>query len=260
LHLRTGHDGAHEDAPSQRLPWYSCACCPPNLARLVASLSGYVATTDHSGLQIHLYAAGEIRTKIDGTPVHVAVRTRYPWDGHVELTVTTDAPITLALRTPGWCPAQDVRLDGAPVSAVSDGYLRIQRDWSDGVVVTLDFPMHTGVIRPHSRIDAVRGCVAVTRGPLVYCLEQADLPDGVTLEDVRIDPAAPIAAGHLAGIPVTLTTTGTVEPPTSDVLYPVNAAVASRSEPIALTAVPYFLWGNRAPGPMRVWIPVAATG
>ncbi|MBP2330367.1 DUF1680 family protein [Kibdelosporangium banguiense] len=255
LHLRTGHDGSHEDAPSQRLPWYSCACCPPNLARLLASLSGHTATTDHSGLQIHLYTAGELNTTVDGSPVHVAIRTDYPWDGRVELTVTTQAPLTLALRIPGW--AADAQLDGEPVDT-NDGYVRLQRDWSAGVTVTLDLPMPARIVRPHPRIDAVRGCVAVTRGPLVYAVEQSDLPEDVVLEDVRIGPAAPITAGNLPDIPVSLIVGGSIEQSTSDALYSGHAE--SHGEPSELVAIPYFLWGNRKPGPMRVWIPVRTAG
>jgi DUF1680 family protein len=254
LHLRTGHDGSHEDAPSQRLPWYSCACCPPNLARLVASLSGYVATTDQGGLQVHLYTAGTLRTTVDGADVRLVTRTEYPWDGRIELTVTTDAALMLALRIPGW--ASGALVDGAPAD-VRDGYAEVRRDWSAGATVTLDLPMPARVVRPHPRIDAVRGCAAVTRGPLVYCLEQADLPEGVTLEDVRIDPAARFAEGQLPDVPVTLTARGSVETPASDELY--GAGASGPAEPVELTAIPYFLWGNRTPGPMRVWIPVATT-
>jgi uncharacterized protein len=254
LHLRTGHDGSHEDAPSGRLPWYSCSCCPPNLARLLASLSGYAFTTDHSGLQVHLYAAGEVHTTVDGSPVRVAVRTEYPWDGRVELTVTTSAALTLALRIPGW--AAGARLDGAPADVV-DGYVRLRRDWSAGATVTLDLPMPARVVRPHPRIDAVRGCVALARGPLVYCLEQTDLPAGTMLEDVRIDLAAPVTVDRLPDIPATLTTSATVAPPPSEELYSSGPAADGRGEPITLTTVPYFLWGNRTPGAMRVWIPAA---
>jgi DUF1680 family protein len=251
LHLRTGHDGSHEDAPSDRLPWYTCACCPPNLARLLASLSGYAVTTGHSGLQMHLYASGEIRTTVDGVNVHFSVATDYPWDGRVVLTVTTDAPLTLSLRVPSW--ATEVLLDGAPAD-VTDGYVNVRRDWSAGATVTLDIPMPARIIQPHPRIDAVRGCVAVARGPLVYALEQADLSPEVTLEDVRIDPAAPIMPGRLPEIPVSLTVRGTVERPASADLYPAHVEI--QSEQLELTAIPYFLWGNRIPGPMRVWIPV----
>jgi DUF1680 family protein len=256
LHLRTGHDGSHEDAPSGRLPWYSCACCPPNLARLLASLTGYVLTTDQSGLQVHLYSAGSFQTTVDGANVDVDVRTDYPWDGRITVTVTTNAEMTLSLRVPGW--VTKARLDGTPAE-VHDGYVRVRRDWSHGATVTLDLPMPARVVHPHPRIDAVRGCVALARGPLVYAVEQHDLPDGVTLEDVRLDPAAAIETGHLPGIPVTLTVPGTVAPPAATALYS-DTATETRGEPRTVTAIPYFLWGNRDPGPMRIWVPVATTG
>lgn len=251
LHLRTGHDSSDEDAPATRLPWYSCSCCPPNLARLVASLSGYAVTTSHSGLQVHLYTAGTVRSTVDGSPVEAVVRTDYPWDGRVELTVTTAAPLTLSLRVPGW--AGGALLDGEP-AAVTDGYVHVRRDWSAGATVVLDLPMRPRIVEPHPRIDAVRGCVVLARGPLVYAVEQADLPDGVLLEDVRIDRSAGVTVGSLPEIPVTLTVAGAVERPASDELYP--AAAGTRSEPLTVTAIPYFLWGNREPGPMRVWLPV----
>ncbi|WP_158845961.1 glycoside hydrolase family 127 protein [Saccharothrix deserti] len=260
LHLRTGHDGSDEDAPSQRLPWYRCACCPPNLARLVASLHGYTATTDDSGLQVHLYSAGTVRAEVDGAAVEVVTRTEYPWDGRVELTVTGSAPFTLALRVPGWCAEPSVLVDGVPVDVTPDGgYVRLHRDWSAGVTVTLDLAMPVRVVTAHPRVDAVRGCVALARGPLVYCVEQADLPADVVLEDVRIDPAAAVVETDLPAVPVTLTAHGTVVPPGGDDLYRTDMPEHDAT-PLSLTAIPYFLWGNRAPGPMRVWIPTATTG
>ena len=251
LHLRTGHDGSHEDAPSQRLPWYSCACCPPNLARLVASLHGYTATTDDTGVQVHLYSAGTVRTSAGA----ITTRAEYPWDGRVELDVTGSGPFTLALRVPDWCAEVSVLVDGVPVDVRPDrGYLRLRQDWSAGATVTLDLAMPVRVVAAHPRVDAVRGCVALTRGPLVYCVEQADLPADVVLEDVRIDPTASVTRTDLPDVPVALTARGAVVPPDDDALYrtraPEHAATA-----IDLTAIPYFLWGNRSPGPMRVWVP-----
>jgi len=164
--------------------------------------------------------------------------------------VTTDTPLTLGLRIPNWCAVDDVRLDGSPV-VPADGYLQLRRDWQSGVTLTLELPMPVRVVRPHSRIDAVRGCVALARGPLVYCVEQADLPDGVTLEDVQIDPSAPVVVNHAPA--VTLTMRGSVRRADTD-LYP--AAIDDAADPITITALPYFLWGNRKPGPMRVWLPV----
>ncbi|MFE9749840.1 glycoside hydrolase family 127 protein [Saccharothrix saharensis] len=256
LHLRTGHDGSHEDAPSQRLPWYSCACCPPNLARLVASLHGYTATTDDTGVQLHLYSAGTVRTAAG----EVVTRTQYPWDGRVELDVTGPAPFTLALRVPGWCTEASVRVDGVPVDVrAENGYLRLHRDWSDGATVTLDLAMPVRVVTAHPHVDAVRGCVALARGPLVYCVEQADLPAGVVLEDVRVDPTAAFEPTELPGVPVALTAPAAIVPPGADALYRTGAPEPAAT-PFRLTAVPYFLWGNRSPGPMRVWIPTTTAG
>ncbi|WP_344043631.1 glycoside hydrolase family 127 protein, partial [Saccharothrix xinjiangensis] len=253
LHLRTGHDGSEEDAPSHRPPWHSRACCPPNLARLIASLHGYTTTTDHDGVQVHLYSAGTIRTEVDGSAVEITTRTDYPWHGRVELTVTASAPLTLSLRVPGWCASAQIHVDGAEVDVEpEDGYLRLRRDWSAGATVVLDLDMPVRVVRPHPRIDAIRGCVALTRGPLVYCVEQADLPTDIVLEDVRIDPINPAITG-LRGSPQALTVRGAVEPPPTDKLY--TDAVPATSSPITFAAVPYFLWGNRTPGPMRVWMP-----
>ncbi|MFD0206546.1 MULTISPECIES: glycoside hydrolase family 127 protein [Saccharothrix] len=256
LHLRTGHDGSHEDAPSQRLPWYTCACCPPNLARLVASLHGYAVTTDDTGVQLHLYSAGTVRTDAG----EIVVRTEYPWDGRITLDVTGAAPFTLALRVPGWCAEASALVDGVPVDVTPEGgYLRLHRDWSDGATVTLDLAMPVRVVTAHPRVDAVRGCVALARGPLVYCLEQADLPADVVLEDVRLDPAAPVDRTALPAVPVALTARGAVVPPDSDALYR-TATPEDSATALTITAIPYFLWGNRSPGPMRVWIPTTTTG
>ncbi|MEV4460699.1 beta-L-arabinofuranosidase domain-containing protein [Microbispora sp. NPDC049633] len=262
LHLRTGHASTGEEAAARRLPWYSCACCPPNIARLMASLPGYLATADDGGLQIHLYGDATLTTP-EGR--RVETRTAYPWQGRVELTVTAeaDAPWTLALRVPAWCAAYTVSVDGEPVRApVRDGYLRLTRAWTPGTTVVLDLDMPVRQVSAHPRVDAVRGCVALARGPLVYCLEQADLPPGTVLEDVRLDPAAPITAGHredLPDVPVVLTARGLVAD-AGDSLYTAAPGRERTGTPLTLTAVPYFLWGNRSEGPMRVWIPVAAAG
>jgi len=255
LHLRTGHDGGNEESPVQRRPWYTCPCCPPNLARLMAALQTYLVTTDDDGVRIHLYGAGTVRAG----GVRLEIRTDYPWDGRIEVTVA-DAPATpwtLALRVPGWCAGWTAGVDGAPVAASApDGYLRLTRVWPPGTTVTLHLDMPPRLVTAHPRVDAVRGCAALARGPLVYCLEQADLPAGVTLDDVRLDPAAPVTAAAADGLaPVTLTASGTAEPPSSADLYD-GPRPATTPSPLHLTAVPYFLWANRTPGAMRVWIPL----
>ena len=265
LHLRAGHDGTTEDAPDGRLPWFKCACCPPNLARLVASLQHYVATRDGDGLQVHLLAPGRIESETPGgAPVALSVTTEYPWSGRVEIALESPASDwTLALRIPSWASGASVAIDGAgaPARVDADGYLRLRRTWGDTTRIVLDLPMPVRVLAPHPRIDAVRGCVALARGPLVYCVEQADHPDDVPVEDLRVDPdSPPQPAGSTPdlGVPVTLAGPATVQADTPQELYPTaGGRPPGKSRSVTLTAIPYFRWGNRGPNPMRVWIPTA---
>jgi DUF1680 family protein len=262
LHLRTGHDHGGEDAPSQRLPWYTCACCPPNLARLMASLHHYLATSDEDGLRIHQYTAGTI----DTGPHRVRMSTDYPWSGEITLDVRSDddRPWTLALRIPGWCTDYTLTVDGVVQGSTPvDGYLRVRRVW-DRQRVVLQLSMPARLIAPHPRIDSVRGCVALARGPLLYCVEQADLPAGIVLEDVRLDPKRPVQVrDDRTGTPfrVTLSGRGHALDRSAVPLYHLYQADGeTESAPrITVPAVPYFLWGNRRPGPMRVWVPTVAT-
>jgi uncharacterized protein len=239
LQLRTGHDGSEEDAPSQRLPWYSCACCPPNLARLMASLHTYAATGGPDGLQLHLYGSGTFTA--GGQTVRV--ETAYPFRETVSVRVTEAAerPWTLALRVPSWCGEARLTVNGSLVRAgAQEGYLRLTRTWrvGDEVVLTLAMPPRT--IAGHPRVDAVRGAVALARGPVVHCLEHADLPpslSGDVFEDLHLDSSSPLSASaELIHAPIRSRVTG--------------------AEAIVPT-IPYFRWANRAPGPMRVWIPLA---
>jgi uncharacterized protein len=276
LQLRDGGgaDGATRSGPPVRRPsWYPCACCPPNLARLLASVQSYLATGDGSGLQLHLYGAGTVEAAVHGAAVRVGVRTDYPWDGRITLDVRSGSsqPWTLALRIPGWCRDHRVEVDGQPVAASTDGgYLRLRRDWSAAHTVVLDLDMPPRLVAAHPRVDAVRGCLAVERGPLVYCVEQADLPAGPAFEDIRLDQSVPLRVagpGDLPGGAVTLSVGGLVPPAPPPALYrdtePAGteppgtepAGTQPAGTPVTLTAIPYFLWANRSAGAMRVWLP-----
>ncbi|MFG1693987.1 glycoside hydrolase family 127 protein [Nonomuraea sp. NPDC049309] len=250
LQLRTGHDGSHEDAPSERLPWYNCACCPPNLARLLASAGAYTATSSADGLQLHLLTAGTFT----GQAISAAVETGYPWDGVVKVTVSGAGE--LAVRVPAWAEGATATVTGGRVTAdpAPGDYLRVACD--DGATVRLALPMTPRLVRADERVDAVRGCVAVMRGPIVYCVEQADLPDDVLVEQLRLDPAAPITEERTPGdlTPVRLRLSGTIQPLETELYGPYGQATAART-PIAFTAIPYHSWANRGPGAMRVWIP-----
>jgi uncharacterized protein len=259
LQLRAGHDGTQEDSPSGRLPWYRCACCPPNLARLGASLHHYVATGGGDGIQVHLYASGRISAEPDAGPVELQVTTDYPWQGTVTVTVVRSpaAPWELALRRPGWCEA--VSVAGAELADNGDGYARGRRVWAPGDQVTVDFDMPVRMVAAHPAVDAVRGCVALQRGPLVYCLEQHDLPDGVSLDDVSIDPREPAEAVVSADGTVTLTGLGAAGAARgwgAD-LYRRADAPPADTVGVRWVANPYCRWANRGISPMRVWVPLA---
>ncbi len=237
LQVREGHRDPVEEG-AQRRPWYACACCPPNVMRLLASLDRYVATQDDAGgLQIHQY--------LDATLPGVRMRTRYPWDGVVELEITEPGTRTLALRVPPWGRA---RLDGEPVAP---GYARLERDWRAGDRVTLALDMTPRLVFPHPRIDAVRGCAAIERGPLVHAVEGA-------VDDARIDPQGELRAVErpdLLGGVVTVAAAGArVDPPDPEWPY---GSFEPDTRPEPLEAIPYAWWGNRGEPGMRVWIPTA---
>lgn len=262
LQVRTGHveDPGDEDSFVHRVPWYTCACCPPNVARLGASLQHYVATVDDGGLTLHQLAAADV--SLPGGVV--TVRTRYPWDGGVDVHVPAGLGGTrLRLRVPGWCERWTLTLDGRRVAAAPVlGYVAVSVP-DGGGHVRLELDMPARLLAPHPRVDAVRGCVVAVRGPVVHALEQADLPVGTVLEDVRIDPATPLeVGGPVPGLDVpVLRARGVLTgPPDEGAAHPqTGAGVAEGGVPVALTLVPYARWGNRGTGAMRVWVPVATS-
>jgi hypothetical protein len=244
---RRTHRAAEPPGHGQRAPWYPCACCPPNLMRLLSSWQQYLATTDHTGVQLHQYATADIEADVGGAPVRLAVRTDYPWHGRIAVRVveTPDRPWTLSLRVPQWCRSATLTgPDGEVPVVTGDGPARQLRRWraGDSVVLTLDLPVR--VTEPDPRVDAVRGCVAVERGPLVYCLESVDAPAGVELEELVWDGSrAPVTAPRpdLGGTVVGVT-------------VPVVRRWAATG-PLTAGAIPYYAWANRRVEAMRVWIP-----
>ncbi|SEE80136.1 glycoside hydrolase family 127 protein [Ruania alba] len=238
---------SEENAPRDRQPWYSCACCPPNLARLVAQLGSYVASATAEELALHLFADAEI-----DVPAHLGggtlrVATRYPDDGQVTLAVSGSAGLRIAVRVPSW--SSGTTLDGDPVTPDEDGYLRL--DLSGEATLALDLtPRWT---RAHHRTDALRGARAIEVGPRVYCVEQVDLPDGVALDDVLVADGAVLSRQEQGG-QVRVGLHGTVRAAT-DELYPAPGQSTETTE-VEITAVPFASWGNRGSTAMRVWIPV----
>ena len=263
LHVRDEHHDPVERG-ARRQPWYECACCPPNVMRLLASLHHYLATTDDGGLQIHQYATGRFAADVDGAGrVAVEVRTGYPLDGRVEIEVSEPGAgeWTLSLRVPAWCEGARLTAGGDELDPAPGAFARVRRAWRAGDRVVLDLPMAPRLTTPDPRIDAVRGCLAIERGPLVYCVEAADVP-GARVDDVVLDPAAPLGGVDrpdvLGGI-VAVRAGGRRQPREGAgepwPYAPAGAAGAATGAAAELEAVPYAMWGNRGAGGMRVWIP-----
>ena len=269
LHLRTDHDDADEDSPRRRLPWYQCACCPPNLARLLASVQAYLVTRDPSGLQVHMPFAGRVSTAVPGGAVELVMRGDHPWDGTTEIEVTKSSsrePWALSVRLPGWAGGDEARptLNGEPVEASHErSYLRISRRWQAGDRVRISRSMPIRVLSPHWRVDAVRGCAALQRGPLIYCLEAEDLAEGGTIEDAVLDCSCPVVTSEhvpsgLEGyVKVALSAEGSGAEAARRPLYEDEGAERVALAPQPLTFVPYFARGNRSSAAMRVWVPTS---
>ncbi|WP_336204149.1 glycoside hydrolase family 127 protein [Nonomuraea sp. LPB2021202275-12-8] len=236
----------------RRREWFACACCPPNIMRLVSSLGHYVATTDAEGLSVHQYVPGIIRAG----GVTLAVETDYPWDGRVRFTVRS-APgteWTLKLRVPAWSASGELIPN-------ADGYAEIRRAWKPGDTYVLDLDMSPRLTLPHRRIDALRGCAAIERGPLVYCFEQAD--QDADIEDLALTPGTRLRAVErdLPGIGRTVQIEADAvrlpAAPPHGLPYATAPTDLPAGTPATATAVPYHQWDNRDGGVMRVWIPLA---
>ena len=221
LHRRGSAMEQGDKAPFRK-PWFDCACCPPNLMRTVASLGHLVATVDADGVALHQYAGG--RARVDLGPrgeLALSVATDYPWQGlvEIELTAAPADPCALALRVPAWATPATVTVNDESWPASPDrGYARLRRQWRPGDRIVLDLPVTPRWTWPDRRVDAVRGCVALEAGPVVYCFEDADRPAGSTVEDYTVDTGAPPRAVYrpdLLGGTMTIECTGRrlVDPP-----------------------------------------------
>jgi hypothetical protein len=251
-----------------RQRWYRCACCPPNLMRLVASLEHYVATRTPDGLQLHQFMQGRIDARVSSGRLRARLQTGYPYDGSIVLVVeeAPPAPMDLALRAPSWSPVPELELNGAslPLEAGADGYLHVRRTWKAGDELSMQLSLRPRVVRAASRIDALRGCFALERGPLVYCFEPGTGPD----------VSAPMGLDGLYGVPGQGLTERRSQVGPEAVVELVVAArrlpehartgwpyfeggevdVGSARE-LDHAAVPYYSWCNRGASEMRVWLP-----
>ena len=248
-------------ADYRRQPWFGCACCPPNIARLLAQLPGYVCSVGERAAWVHLYIQGDAELVLpDGRAVTLTQQTRYPYDGDITLSVDGAGPFTLHLRIPAWAEGAQLAVNGQPVAVTPGTYAALSRTWQPGDTIFMSLPMPIRRVRAHPRVADAAGRVALQRGPLVYCLEQTDSPNA-DIRDIRLPDNAVVTPHTSLALPggiVALEFSGT-QASRSDwahTLYQTDTmrrSIPQTSVPVV--AVPYFAWANREPGRMLVWIP-----
>ena len=259
LQLRPDHLSVQEEAAARRLDWYFCACCPPNLMRTFASIEGYLAGVRGDELQLLNHTRAHIDTELDGGRVVLDVDTDYPADGGIAITVTEGFDgASLALRVPTWSGHVTATVNGQPVQAqVDEGWLRLSGALVAGAIVRVDLDLTPRLVTGNPRIDAVRGSVAVRRGPVVYCIEQGDNADDV--DQVVLDPTQPLLTAEATTQlgPILEAAAGVRDD--DDRLYTTwDASAPAETSPSRVRLRPYATWGNARPGAMRVWVPAAA--
>jgi DUF1680 family protein len=266
LRLSTDLPPSEVFIPSQRPEWHDCACCPPNVMRLFSSLSHYIATHDAKGVQIHQYAPADIECAITNVlNVKLNLMTEYPWQGLIKLQVVESAnsPWVLSLRMPEWCQNPKLSVNGKTVRDLRQekGYLILEREWHAEDIIELELPMDAMLVASSPRIDSTRGCLAIQRGPIVYCVEDRDQEVRRQLLDVEIDKDQPLFTrwdnNLLDGVMVVEAAVQFIDSESwHGHLYqsePIPVPVNPQST--RLVAIPYYAWGNRGIGGMRVWIP-----
>jgi len=256
-----GSNKNYNHVKAERQGWFSCACCPPNVARLLASLGEYIYTVQDDALYVELYIGSGVEANFSGISVTVSQQSDYVKDGRTSFAVACDRPVafTLALRMPEWCEQAWISVDGekqAFAQGDPDGYIRLNREWKFGDRVEVSFALTVKRMKSHPLVRQTFSKVAIQRGPFVYCLEEAD--NGKRLYQLRLPANSSFSPRENPLLPQgvhTLHAAGrrmkTAEDWRSS-LYRDDSDWTE--EEVPLTFVPYFAWANRGAGEMSVWI------
>ncbi len=241
----------------QRKLWHDCTCCPPNVQRFLASLGNYFYSTSPEGLWVHLYDNSELNWQIDGVPVQLVQTGSYPWDGKlsIQLKLPKLHEFSLFLRLPGWAENYTLLVDGEKYEAeLRDGYLEIRNNWQDNKVeLNLDVPVV--LMEANPRAAETRSSTALMRGPVVYCIEQADNPN-IPILEAKLDSAGEFvleSTDELGGM-VKIKGAGKIPQEPFGPLYRPFGSKKQELVPVELTFIPYYAWNNRGPGAMTVWL------
>jgi len=240
----------------KRQKWFACACCPPNLARIIASLGSYVHSFREDALYTHLYIGTEAKINICTEDVSVKIETQYPWKEKIDISFEMNRSVKFkyGLRIPGWCRKYSMLLNGTDVSFdIDDGFALINREWSSGDKLSLVFDMPVNFLRSNPHVRENTGKLAVMRGPIVYCAEEED--NGAELYRFHAGNPADITVAHnkelLEGITTISFTAKREKDWPEDALYRTEE---TSLEDKKITLIPYYAWANRSAGEMVVWM------
>lgn len=248
-----------------RQKWFGCACCPPNIARIVSSVPNYAYTENADTLWVHLYMGSELVKKAGDKTLQLHVTTQMPWEGSATLQVVSKTPVhaTIALRIPGWtdekkaCVIIKNRENEKNVTKVTEnGYVYVTAEWEAGDTILVSFPMDVHVMTADTRVREDIGKVAFMRGPVTYCMEEADNGKNLHLYHVDVDNLQNVKTVENTdlGLPfLSLKVPGKREQEKK------GESLYTKYEPekllsTELTFVPYFVWNNRGEGEMTVWV------
>jgi len=247
-----------------RQPYLSCFCCPPNIVRTIAKVSGWAYSISEKRVWVNLYGSNALETEFaDGSQLKLIQETDYPWDGKVKIAVNVPEKkgFAVMLRIPGWAKEARLKVNGKSVGSDPQAgkYAEVKRVWSAGDVIELNMPMRVQLIEGNPLVEEVRNQAAIKRGPIVYCLESVDLPKGVKVSEVVIGPDIKLKARFdkelLGGITV-LEGEAEVfdEGDWSSRLY--RELEPKKAKKITIKLIPYYAWSNRGVSEMTVWMPL----
>lgn len=239
-----------------RSDWFGCACCPPNLARLIGQLGGLAYAQSNDSAYMMMFVGGTAKLNVGGKDVGLKVETRYPYEGEVKVTVNPSSPAQFALKMhiPSWVSQVGVSVNGENKKvAVTNGFAAIQRNWKKGDVVKLSMDMSVRRVISHPSVKDTFGKYAFARGPLVYCLEATDNP--FDMDQIGIPMNGAVTSKTVKGLFGDTTVLEgdaftTTEQTWSGKLF----ASTSQPKPVKFRAIPYCFWDNRSAGEMRVWV------
>lgn len=250
----------HGTEQPYRQHYLNCFCCPPNLVRTIAKVSGWAYSKTDNGIAVNLYGGNTLKTKLsDDSEIELTQVSHYPWEGTVEIIINNckKEAFEMQLRIPAWAEGASMKVNGELVNVAAGTYAKINRNWKKGDKISLDLPMDVKLLEGHPFIEETRNQVTVKRGPVVYCVESPDLPEGTRIYDVYLPSSSSLKAKYkpdfLGGVTtidadVKIRTDNKDEGMYRDLKKPEWKTVNTQ-------LVPYFAWSNRGKAEMTVWLP-----